>query len=572
MSSPADSPKTETDLKIAAEDRNGIDVFLDRSSEWFSSILVKESRQALKSRQFLWTFFGLLIVVTCWALGALAYVQSEYGDDQSPGQYLLFGFWLILGFPLAIVIPFATFRSLAREFEDGTLQLVSITTLKPYQIIWGKLGSSILQIMVYLSVLAPCIAFTYLLRGIDIRQIWWGLGLAVTSSISLCVTALFLASGARSSRQFGVLISVFFLFALAFVYWLWCLFAYGLTYQFVGIFSGLDDQQASTIMFGYLSLLVSSSFLLFTAAAAQVSFEADNRSSWIRVAMLVQQILFFGWIAAMLSYFFDSEIAGPVSMTIVHYWLFMGAMMSAVPAIMSRRVKRALPKTVVSRSVMSLFMPGPGRGYLFAISNMLGWNLLLLLMMLLAPYVLPDVDAAIRGSSDRTLSGNEIEEILLIMISNCIYGITFLSILFLLLKASVKKRPHAGPLYGAVVTIVFLMVVTFVPVLAKMQWMPNTSREYSLILATNWYVTFGELMRYGTGNEAPIIATAFMGLAMLFFGYFSLRIASRELHYLPEAIPNRVLEEERKKRKVVEIPIGESIDEILGLPRQESGE
>ena len=107
----------EEHLKIAASDKSKLDRILDRVSEIFSSILVKETRQALKSRQFLWTFFGLLLVVTLWVFGGLAYLTSEWGESDSPGQYLLFGFWLILGFPLIIVIPFA---ARIRRWHDST--------------------------------------------------------------------------------------------------------------------------------------------------------------------------------------------------------------------------------------------------------------------------------------------------------------------------------------------------------------------------------------------------------------------------------------------------------------------
>ena len=50
----------------------------------------------------------------------------------------------------------------------------------------GKLGSAILQMMVYYSALAPCIAFTYLLRGIDIITI--GLFLAYSFLASLLLS------------------------------------------------------------------------------------------------------------------------------------------------------------------------------------------------------------------------------------------------------------------------------------------------------------------------------------------------------------------------------------------------
>ena len=78
------------------------------------------------------------------------------------------GYYAVLSVPLLIVVPYAAFRSLAGEWEDGTFELLSITALSARQIVTGKLASAILQMMVYYSALAPCIAFTYLLRGIDI--------------------------------------------------------------------------------------------------------------------------------------------------------------------------------------------------------------------------------------------------------------------------------------------------------------------------------------------------------------------------------------------------------------------
>jgi hypothetical protein len=87
------------------------------------------------------------------------------------GAEMLFPYYLILAFALLVVVPFGAFRSLAAELEDHTYELLSITTLGARQIISGKLASSFLQMLVYLSAIAPCIAFTYLLRGVDIRTI-----------------------------------------------------------------------------------------------------------------------------------------------------------------------------------------------------------------------------------------------------------------------------------------------------------------------------------------------------------------------------------------------------------------
>ncbi len=548
MSTPV-SPEASTNLRIAAVHKTSLDRFLDWSSEWFSSILVKEARQALKSRQFLWTFFAMLLVVACWTVGALSYLQSNDGQNNSPGPFLLYGFWLILGFPLAIVIPFATFRSLAAEFEDGTLQLVSITTMRPYQIIAGKLGVAGLQIMVYLSVLAPCIAFTYLLRGIDIRQIWWGLMIAVTGSIALCMFGLFLASVSRS-RQIGVALSVLLLFGVAMVYWIWCYVSWGLTYLFSGAFAGMEQEQGQMILLSYLGIIGTTAFLLFAAAAGRISFEADNRSSLIRIAMLVQQVVFFGWVVGILTYAFDDSAAWVISMFQTHYWLAMGAMMCSVPAVMSRRVRRSLPTSVMGRSIKSLFMPGPGRGFLFALGNIWGWNLLLIIVFLGANYLLPDVDAQWGPrSTGRTLNPNEVTTILSSVFGNCVYATTLLSIAFLFLTISYRRRPEVGPFFGLALLVVLLMVFSLIPMVVQLNWYQGTRFNYSLIQVTNWYATANELNSYGTNASLASVALFIITLAMFGFGYFALRIAGRELQYLPEAVPNRVLEEEKRRRR-----------------------
>ena len=106
--------------------------------------------------------------------------------------------------PLLIVVPYAAFRSLAAEREDGTYELLSITTLTARQIVLGKLGSAILQMMVYYSALAPCIAFTYLLRGIDIITIGLFLTYTFLASLLLSIFGLMMAT-VTQARHWQVL-------------------------------------------------------------------------------------------------------------------------------------------------------------------------------------------------------------------------------------------------------------------------------------------------------------------------------------------------------------------------------
>lgn len=130
-----------------------VEAVLEAISERMNPILVKEARQAMKSKQFSVTFSLLLLFG--WLYTVFFVVVNLPGVFYSPfGPLMLVGYYLILAVPLLIVVPYASFRSLAAELEDGTFDLLSITALSARQIVTGKLGSSVLQMMVYYSALA----------------------------------------------------------------------------------------------------------------------------------------------------------------------------------------------------------------------------------------------------------------------------------------------------------------------------------------------------------------------------------------------------------------------------------
>ena len=113
---------------------------LERASEWLNPILVKEARQALKSRQFVVTFTLLLIFGWGWSLAGVA-MLSQAAYYAPGGRFMLTGYFLILAVPLIVIVPFSAFRSLAAEREDGTFELLSITTLRARQIITANLAA-----------------------------------------------------------------------------------------------------------------------------------------------------------------------------------------------------------------------------------------------------------------------------------------------------------------------------------------------------------------------------------------------------------------------------------------------
>ena len=105
-------------------------------SDWANPILVKETRQALKSRQFVLTF--MLLLAASWLMSLfgmlLGGASIEFG---SVGTEFFLWYFNILALAVLVIVPFGCYRSLLAEREQTTFELLSITALSPRQVIWG---------------------------------------------------------------------------------------------------------------------------------------------------------------------------------------------------------------------------------------------------------------------------------------------------------------------------------------------------------------------------------------------------------------------------------------------------
>ncbi|MCA9268945.1 MAG: hypothetical protein KDA41_10770, partial [Planctomycetales bacterium] len=344
-----------------------VDAWLAKCSEWLNPILVKETRQALKSRQFLLTFTLLLVFGWAWSLLYLSmrFYEMQEGVFYAPhGAAMLAGYFWILGFPMVVIVPFTAFRSLSAEREDGTYELVAITSLSPRQIIGGKLGSAVLQMLIYMSALAPGMAFTYMLRGVDLLFILLGCFYLFLISIFVSVLGLLLAT-VTSSRHWQMVLGVIYILA---VFWLYVMLG-AATYGFIesGQAMPFDEphfwRAQGNILFAYGGYLA----LFYLAAMARITFVSDNRSTKLRIAMTALQTFAIGW-ALYWWLLFDDSDARHVFAVLAWWscanWAVFGLMMVGESAEMSPRVHRGLPQSFLGRMLLTWLNPGPGTGYM----------------------------------------------------------------------------------------------------------------------------------------------------------------------------------------------------------------
>ena len=496
-------------------------------------IMVKETRQALKSRQFVLTF--LVVLIACWVASfgvPLLIGPSLYYGAEGPG--MLIYYCLILAFPLFVIVPYSAFRSLAVEQEDNTYELLSITTLTSSQIVTGKLGSVVVQMLIYYSAVSPCIAFTFLLRGVDALSLAFLLYYFFLISLGLSMLAL-LAGTLAKARFMQGLLSVLLVLCLGTIY-----------YNSLDVISEyLRDAIYFTRGIGFwilnaviLTFFVTTLALCHTAAAARVAFSSENRSSRLRVVMLIQQACFLGWMYVLHKRF---PFAGMIAYAVIFagvYWYCMGVFMTSEWPHLSRRVQRSLPSSQMGRVFLTWFNPGPGTGYMFSVAN-------------IAMILVVEILVVCMNSSNNSI-WSILELVVPILGLGWCYVALFLGIGKLLISV-IRSFTYVSMTAGVLLHVILLLAACGTP--QVIGYLSSTSRfgaDYSILHMTNPIWTLMEILDRGALLEDFTTILVAVGCATIVVLLLNVRILGAELHYQRRALPSRVAEEDEQLQPVRE--------------------
>lgn len=541
MSHSADPPET-TSATFPVEEAAAIradaplpfwDEKLDHASEWLNPILIKEARQALKSRQFVITFTFLLFCGLLWTWLGIVLLQPGVAYTEG-GVFMLQGYFLILALPVLVVVPFSAFRSLAAEREDGTYQLISITTLPARQIVTGKLGSAMLQLLIYYSALAPCIVFTYLLRGVDIPTILIVVGLNGFISIFLSSFGLVVATWARV-RHWQVALSVMLIILLLVAGLIWTVVVYNLI---LGTFNIIWDDAGTWVQFMAIAIHIVSWCVLFvTMAASNASFVSDNRSTAIRYVAIGQQVIWTAWMSYSWLNSRDATWLLVMQCGAVGYWTFLGSLLIGESGLLSSRVRRSLPQSFLGRLFLTWFNPGSGTGYFFTVANLAAVMVGTIVMMMASP-------------SSSSASAPDDPLILLVTCVTTAYALFYLGLARLVLLALRKLAPF-GPGSAFILTLLLAILGCLFPFVFGGLIGGFASQDYSLLQVTNWWWTLAEI-----ADDDPIAIQLslpiIVGLTCLVM-LMNMVQASEEIGLVRVATPARVLAEQTRPRQKEEV-------------------
>jgi hypothetical protein len=480
-----------------------LDALLIRGSERLNPILVKEARQALRSKQFTVTFFLMLLAGWVWSVVGLASIgPAAYYAAEGPQMFYIYH--LILAFPVLVVAPYSAYHSLSSERQDRTYELVCITSLGARQILTGKLGSVALQIIVYMSAIFPCLAFTYLLRGLDIFTILFVVLYTTCLSIGLALFGLLLAAMAPA-RQRQVIMGVLYTILLFGAFMLDSTWTSGIVF-YSGL--GFDTEQFIGVNAVLATLYLNYFAIVFLAARSQLLTVSQNRSTALRVALVVAHLSLLGWIAfGMLRWGANSpnQIFTFIFMLSI-FWYLAGVFLTGESDVLPPRVKRDLPQTTLGRVFFTWFVPGSGTGYMFVLANMATGSAFLLLPFTRIRDVffqLAGTNAGVLATSS-TARGARALEILATAVIALSYLAIYLGVgrLLLLLIAKVSEVRVTT----RVIIHAFLMLTGCgIPWVVQMTTPVWRDQDYLLIQAPNAVWTMYELCDKGLPFELPFL-------------------------------------------------------------------
>jgi hypothetical protein len=501
-------------------------------SNWVNPILVKETRQALKSKQFSITLMLLTVVVLFWSiLSIVGMIPSIY--YASNGSFLLLGYSIILIVPALIIIPQAMFRSMASELEDGTFETLSLCTLSPRSILMGKLSVAALQLLIYVSVIAPCIALTYLLRGVTLEIIAMDLLILVSCSLGLSTIAISVASFSKNRVQ-QVFYSIVLLGAQV-----------GVAFIVGGTLMGLVSTGSAPIEawigFGvFLLILIMYGWLFVRCGSCAIGVISENRSTPIRVPILV-----IGLLISMLSGFFAismgdtnsmAEMLASAQIFLFMHWGISGTIIMGEQGIIPARARRTLPNSLLGRLFLTWLNPGAGPGYLFTVLGFTGTAATLV------------VGPAVMLTNASSNVG--FPSFLFVMALVC-YLVLYLGIVRLICMATLR-RVRAGRLVAAFTANLVMIILSVVVTCAMSLGVNNyQSMTYGWYCFPNLFWTLGEIYPYRNFLVgAPEIEMALISLAVcaIAVGIVNVVLTSKDVILLRIDTPTRVLLERAKRR------------------------
>jgi len=477
--------------------------------DWLNPIVVKEMRQAVKGRFTTWTLM-IFLAVQLLIIGMVLVLSKDLGKNFEAGRGLFSGLVSVLLFVCLFVLPVFTGFRLSSERFSSNVDLFFITTLKPWQIIWGKFFTSMVVALLFFAAALPFLTLTYLFRGLDLPSIFIMLSfsfLLVAGGVQLSIFLASLPGGivSRVIRFLFLLVALFVLYQTTFI------MSFGMMYQ--GIGSTIATWEFWRNALSIAALVIMAIGLLFSLSVALIASPSANRAFGVRLYLL------FAWFASgtiAFAWFFGTGNKDYLQTWVIFMVLMFGINM--LVAVCERqehspRVARTIPKRLILRVPAFFLYGGPANGIALSI------------IMLVASLLLFGLFCGDVISLKPSVSHDEQEMFLIViglsLYAGC-YSLTALTLKRMFFRKSYKPRAKIVGL------LVLLFAGSVLPVIVGFFLRQNPWQELPPI----WYI--GNPLVLFFEKKIWVECFTFTGIwAVVAFGVFSPWFISQILAFKP---------------------------------------
>ncbi|MEI9960736.1 MAG: hypothetical protein WDM76_06290 [Limisphaerales bacterium] len=328
--------------------------------EWeFNPIVIKELRQAVRS----WAVTGMLLLfLTVLFITSLTFlVTQSFNVDTNLqlGGSMFSAFTVILAGASVFFIPLYVGMRLAAERQENNPDLLYVTTLSPARIIWGKFLCGAYMAVLFFSACMPFMAFTNLLRGVDLPTVFFILFYLFLTVCAANMIAIFFAC-LPMSRPFKILVAIYGFFQ-----------SFGLIVPLVAASFRMMGSGVGAMMSGrdfWIGTLTTVGIgaaitgLFFVLSVALISPPSANRALpvriYITVIWLLGGLLSFGWVTQ------TGEASRMFAWAFPTFALMIFALLVTISNSdqISLRVRRAIPQSGLKHALAFVFFNGAAGG------------------------------------------------------------------------------------------------------------------------------------------------------------------------------------------------------------------
>jgi ABC-type transport system involved in multi-copper enzyme maturation permease subunit len=157
---------------------------------FWNPIVAKEYRSRMRTWRspLALIVYILLLGGLGWAIFAAISYTSAYnytGGSANYGQSLFMYLVIFQMLLLAFITPALTAGAISGERERQTIDLLFVTLIRPFSIIWGKLLASISFVLLLLLISVPIFSLVFLFGGIELDQVFEAFLVTAVTALTL---------------------------------------------------------------------------------------------------------------------------------------------------------------------------------------------------------------------------------------------------------------------------------------------------------------------------------------------------------------------------------------------------